>query len=79
MPRTRAPLAVPTFESLTAEISSRSSDQPTFIIGPARRQRLVHRAVASLAARRIGVECMDSQAAAARTHPEGEGRKVTLA
>jgi uncharacterized protein len=51
------------------------------ILGTGERQRFVHpRLVASLAARRIGVECMDSKAAC-RTYNilMGEGRKVTLA
>lgn len=51
------------------------------ILGTGARQRFVHpRLVASLSARRIGVECMDSKAAC-RTYNilMGEGRKVTLA
>jgi uncharacterized protein len=51
------------------------------ILGTGARQRFVHpRLTASLTARRIGVECMDNQAAC-RTYNilMGEGRKVALA
>ncbi len=51
------------------------------ILGTGERQRFVHpRLIASLSERRIGVECMDNQAAC-RTYNilMGEGRKVTLA
>ena len=51
------------------------------ILGTGERQRFVHpKLTASLTMRRIGVECMDSQAAC-RTYNilMGEGRKVTLA
>ena len=51
------------------------------VLGTGERQRFVHpRLTASLLAKRIGVECMDSHAAC-RTYNilMGEGRKVTLA
>jgi uncharacterized protein len=51
------------------------------ILGTGERQRFIHpRLVAALAARRIGVECMDNQAAC-RTYNilMDEGRKVVLA
>ncbi|SDV47532.1 Mth938-like domain-containing protein [Chitinasiproducens palmae] len=51
------------------------------LLGTGRRQRFVHpRLVAALAARRIGVEAMDS-GAACRTYNilMGEGRRVALA
>jgi uncharacterized protein len=51
------------------------------ILGTGKRQRFVHPAlIAALTARRIGVECMDSQAAC-RTYNilMAEGRKVALA
>lgn len=84
MPETAPrPWPVPDFESLTAEhFEQIEADQPDVVIlGTGARQRFVHpRLVASLSARRIGVECMDSQAAC-RTYNilMGEGRKVTLA
>ena len=84
MPETAPrPWAVPAFESLAAEhFEQIEADQPDVVIlGTGARQRFVHpRLVASLSARRIGVECMDSQAAC-RTYNilMGEGRKVTLA
>lgn len=84
MPETAPrPWAVPDFESLAAEHFERiEADQPDVVIlGTGARQRFVHpRLVASLSARRIGVECMDSHAAC-RTYNilMGEGRKVTLA
>lgn len=84
MPETAPrPWPVPAFEMLAAEhFEQIEADQPDVVIlGTGARQRFVHpRLVASLAARRIGVECMDSQAAC-RTYNilMGEGRKVTLA
>jgi uncharacterized protein len=51
------------------------------ILGTGNRQRFVHpKLVASLSAKRIGVECMDNQAAC-RTYNilMAEGRKVALA
>lgn len=74
---------VPTFEALTADhFAQIEADEPDVVIlGTGARQRFVHpRLVAGLSARRIGVECMDSQAAC-RTYNilMGEGRKVTLA
>lgn len=84
MPETAPrPWPVPDFESLAAEhFEQIEADQPDVVIlGTGARQRFVHpRLVASLSARRIGVECMDSQAAC-RTYNVlmGEGRKVTLA
>lgn len=84
MPETAPrPWPVPNFETLAAEhFEQIEADQPDVVIlGTGTRQRFVHpRLVASLAARRIGVECMDSQAAC-RTYNilMGEGRKVTLA
>ncbi len=74
---------VPTFESLTAaHFEQIEQDRPDVVIlGTGERQRFIHpRLVASLSARHIGVECMDSKAAC-RTYNVlmGEGRKVTLA
>ena len=71
------------FEGLTAEHFDKiEQDRPDVVIlGTGERQRFVHpRLVASLSARHIGVECMDSKAAC-RTYNVlmGEGRKVTLA
>ena len=62
-----------------AQIDATSPD--VVILGTGARQRFVHpRLIASLTARRIGVECMDSQAAC-RTYNilMAEGRKVVLA
>lgn len=84
MPET-APRAWPvaSFEALTeAHFEAIEADRPDVVIlGTGARQRFVHpRLIAGLSARRIGVECMDSQAAC-RTYNilMGEGRKVTLA
>jgi uncharacterized protein len=73
----------PSFESITAEhFDIIGADHPDVVIlGTGERQRFIHpRLTAALTARRIGVECMDSQAAC-RTYNilMGEGRKVTLA
>ena len=84
MPETAPrPWPVAAFDDLTAQhFEQIEADQPDVVIlGTGARQRFVHpRLVASLSARRIGVECMDSQAAC-RTYNilMGEGRKVTLA
>jgi uncharacterized protein len=77
------PWPAPDFESLTeAHFAAIAADAPDVVIlGTGARQRFVHpRLVASLTGQRIGVECMDSQAAC-RTYNilMGEGRKVTLA
>jgi uncharacterized protein len=71
------------FDALTqedfAQIDATTPD--VVILGTGARQRFVHpRLTASLTARRIGVECMDNQAAC-RTYNilMGEGRKVALA
>ena len=73
----------PSFESLTAEhFDLIGQDSPDVVIlGTGAKQRFIHpRLTANLTMRRIGVECMDSQAAC-RTYNilMGEGRKVTLA
>jgi uncharacterized protein len=73
----------PTFASLTAEhFALIGQDDPDVVIlGTGARQRFIHpRLTAALTMRRIGVECMDSQAAC-RTYNilMGEGRKATLA
>ena len=73
----------PTFEAITAEhFDLIGQDDPDVVIlGTGERQRFIHpRLTAALTMRRIGVECMDSQAAC-RTYNilMGEGRKVTLA
>jgi uncharacterized protein len=77
------PWNVPNFESLTAAHFERiEEDKPDVVIlGTGDTQRFVHpRLIASLSARHIGVESMDSKAAC-RTYNVlmGEGRKVTLA
>jgi uncharacterized protein len=77
------PWDVTRFEDLTAtHFEQIGQDTPDVVIlGTGERQRFVHpRLVASLAAQRVGVECMDSHAAC-RTYNilMGEGRKVTLA
>ena len=73
----------PTFDSITeAHFLQIGADNPDVVIlGTGERQRFIHpRLTAALTMRRIGVECMDSQAAC-RTYNilMGEGRKVTLA
>lgn len=84
MPETAPrPWNAPSFESLTAaHFEQIEEDTPDVVIlGTGERQRFVHpRLIASLAARHIGVESMDSKAAC-RTYNVlmGEGRKVTLA
>jgi uncharacterized protein len=84
MPETAPrPWEVTRFEDLqAAHFEQIALDAPDVVIlGTGERQRFVHpRLVASLSARHIGVESMDSQAAC-RTYNVlmGEGRKVTLA
>jgi len=80
-----APQAWPVarFDDLTeAHFAQILADSPDVVIlGTGARQRFVHpRLTTALTMRRIGVECMDSQAAC-RTYNilMGEGRKVTLA
>jgi uncharacterized protein len=77
------PWNVSRFEDLeAAHFEQIAQDAPDVVIlGTGERQRFVHpRLVASLSARHIGVESMDSQAAC-RTYNVlmGEGRKATLA
>jgi uncharacterized protein len=77
------PWDVACFEDLTAaHFEQIAEDSPDVVIlGTGERQRFVHpRLIASLAGKRVGVECMDSHAAC-RTYNilMGEGRKVTLA
>jgi uncharacterized protein len=74
---------VSSFDTLTTEhfeqIGAMTPD--VVILGTGARQRFVHpRLTSSLTARRIGVECMDNQAAC-RTYNilMAEGRKVALA
>jgi len=74
---------VASFDAITAEhFDIIGGDDPDVVIlGTGARQRFIHpRLTAALTMRRIGVECMDSQAAC-RTYNilMGEGRKVTLA
>ena len=74
---------VTSFDALTeAHFTQILADAPDVVIlGTGARQRFVHpRLTTALTMRRIGVECMDSQAAC-RTYNilMGEGRKVTLA
>ncbi|KQQ33265.1 hypothetical protein ASF61_09195 [Duganella sp. Leaf126] len=77
------PLDAPSFASLTAEHFDQigAHEPDVVILGTGARQRFIHpRLTAALTLRRIGVECMDSQAAC-RTYNilMGEGRKVALA
>jgi uncharacterized protein len=74
---------VASFDALTAEhFEQLAADQPDVVIlGTGERQRFVHpRLTTPLTSLRIGVECMDTNAAC-RTYNilMGEGRKVTLA
>lgn len=84
MPETAPrPWNVAHFDALTAaHFEQIEEDKPDVVIlGTGERQRFVHpRLIASLSARHIGVEAMDSKAAC-RTYNVlmGEGRKVTLA
>jgi uncharacterized protein len=80
-----APRAWPvaSFEQLTTEhFEQLLADTPDVVIlGTGERQRFVHpKLTAPLTSQRIGVECMDTNAAC-RTYNilMGEGRKVTLA
>jgi uncharacterized protein len=74
---------VASFELLTAaDFEQIEAQQPDVVIlGTGARQRFVHpRLITGLTSRRIGVECMDNQAAC-RTYNilMAEGRKVALA
>lgn len=74
---------VPTFASLTAEHFSQieAMEPDVVILGTGKKQHFIHpQLIANLTARRIGVECMDNQAAC-RTYNilMTEGRKVALA
>lgn len=80
-----APRAWPvaSFDTLTAEhFEQLAAESPDVVIlGTGERQRFVHpRLTTPLTSKRIGVECMDTNAAC-RTYNilMGEGRKVTLA
>lgn len=71
------------FEQLNAaDFAQIEATEPDVVIlGTGNRQRFIHpKLTAALAARRIGVECMDNQAAC-RTYNilMAEGRKVALA
>lgn len=75
--------SVATFDNLTAEHFEQISatDPDVVILGTGQRQRFVHpKLTTALTSRRIGVECMDNQAAC-RTYNilMAEGRKVALA
>ncbi|OWY30891.1 Mth938-like domain-containing protein [Herbaspirillum robiniae] len=77
------PWPVASFEALTAADFERidATAPDVVILGTGERQRFVHpKLTAVLTARRIGVECMDNQAAC-RTYNilMAEGRKVALA
>ena len=77
------PWPVAAFEELTeAHFEAIAADAPDVVIlGTGDKQRFIHpRLITALSSRRIGVECMDNQAAC-RTYNilMGEGRKVTLA
>ncbi|WP_420477092.1 Mth938-like domain-containing protein [Noviherbaspirillum sp. ST9] len=72
-----------TFDELSAEHFAQIADTApdVVILGTGAKQRFVHpKLIGALTSRRIGVECMDSQAAC-RTYNilMGEGRKVVLA
>ncbi|CAN5335024.1 Mth938-like domain-containing protein [soil metagenome] len=74
---------VSSFDALTAEHFAQinATDPDVVIVGTGKRQRFVHpKLTGALISRRIGVECMDNQAAC-RTYNilMGEGRKVALA
>jgi len=80
-----APVAWPpaSFEALTAEHFAQidATVPDVVILGTGKRQRFVHpRLTAALTEKRIGIECMDNQAAC-RTYNilMAEGRKVALA
>ena len=77
------PWDVAAFEDLTeAHFEAIAAESPDVVIlGTGDKQRFIHpRLITALSSRRIGVECMDNQAAC-RTYNilMGEGRKVTLA
>ncbi|MFZ6772503.1 Mth938-like domain-containing protein [Undibacterium sp. SXout7W] len=84
LPETKpAAWPVQQFEQLTAEhIAQIEATAPDVVIlGTGNRQKFIHpKLTAALAARRIGVECMDNKAAC-RTYNilMAEGRKVALA
>lgn len=74
---------VTSFEALTAEnIAQINAAAPDVVIlGTGSRQRFIHpKLITSLTERRVGIECMDNQAAC-RTYNilMAEGRKVALA
>jgi uncharacterized protein len=78
-----APWPVESFDALSAsdfdQIDATAPD--VVILGTGARQRFIHpKLVSSLTGRRVGVECMDNQAAC-RTYNilMAEGRKVALA
>jgi len=80
-----APMAWPpaSFEALTAEHFAQinATVPDVVILGTGKRQRFVHpRLTAALTDKRVGIECMDNQAAC-RTYNilMAEGRKVALA
>jgi len=78
-----APWPVATFDELTVEHFERllAEAPDVVILGTGERQRFVHpRLTGPLTSRRIGVECMDTNAAC-RTYNilMGEGRKALLA
>lgn len=79
------PVAWPanSFDALTAEHFAQihAAEPDVVILGTGKRQRFVHpRLTSVLTDHRIGIECMDNQAAC-RTYNilMGEGRKVALA
>ncbi|HJV88344.1 MAG TPA: Mth938-like domain-containing protein [Noviherbaspirillum sp.] len=77
------PWKVASFDALTPEdfASIDAANPDVVILGTGRRQRFIHpRLTTCLTDRRIGVECMDSQAAC-RTYNilMAEGRRVALA
>lgn len=74
---------VNSFDTLSAENFAQINETKpdVVILGTGKKQRFVHpRLVTALGERRIGVECMDNQAAC-RTYNilMGEGRRVALA
>jgi uncharacterized protein len=74
---------VASFDALTAENFAQidAINPDVVILGTGRRQRFVHpKLTSALTSRRIGIECMDNQAAC-RTYNilMAEGRKVVLA
>jgi len=84
LPETK-PVAWPVdrFDAITIEhFAQIDATQPDVVIlGTGNKQRFIHpRLIAALTARRVGVECMDNQAAC-RTYNilMAEGRKVALA